>query len=66
MTTIVDEKLVDEACRLGGYSSAPEAVTAALEEYVRRRKQSAILDMADKVEYDPDYDYKALRRRDLE
>ena len=66
MTMVVDEKLAEEARRLGGYTSVPEAVTAALEEFVQRRKQSAILDLVGKVEYDPDYDYKALRRKDLE
>ena len=39
------------------------AVTAALEEYVRRRRQREIVDLFGKVEYDEGYDYKALRDR---
>ena len=38
-------------------------MNAALKEYVKYRKQLAILDLAGKVDFDPDYDYKAERRR---
>jgi hypothetical protein len=41
-----------------------EAVTAALDEYIRRRKQMQILDLFDTIDYREDYDYKANRRRD--
>jgi len=40
-----------------------EAVTSALEEYVRRHKQLAILDACGTVDFDPAYDYKAERKR---
>ena len=63
---VVDEKLAEEARRLGGYSSVSEGITAALEEYVRRHKQLSALDWVGKVEYYPDYDYKALRRKEVE
>jgi hypothetical protein len=39
-------------------------VTAALDEYIRRRKQMQILDLFDTIDYHGDYDYKANRRRD--
>jgi hypothetical protein len=38
-----EERLVREAQRLGCHRSKEEAVTAALEEYVRRRRQQNIL-----------------------
>ena len=41
-----------------------EAVTAALDEYIRRRKQMQILDLFGTVDYREDYDFKANRRRD--
>jgi hypothetical protein len=39
-------------------------VTAALDEYIRRRKQIQILDLFGTIDYPEDYDYKANRRRD--
>jgi len=59
----IDDRLIEDAKRIGGHHTKKEAVTAALEEYVRRRQQLAVLDLAGKVEYDPEYDYKLLRRR---
>ena len=59
----IDDALIDEAKRIGGHPTKKAAVTAALEEYIRRRKQTSILRLAGKIEYDPDYDYKAERRR---
>ena len=38
-------------------------MTAALDEYVKRRKQLLILDAFGTFEFDPKYDYKAERRR---
>ena len=40
----------------------PEAVTTALKEYVQRRRQQRILDLVGQIEYEPNYDHKALRR----
>ena len=40
-----------------------EAVTAALAEYVKRRKQLRILKAFGKVDFNPSYDYKAERRK---
>ncbi len=57
----LDDKLILEAKRLGNFSTKREAVTAALEEFVQRRKQLEILDLFGKVEFDPDYDYKKNR-----
>lgn len=60
----LDDKLIEAARRIGKHKTKKEAVTTALVEYVRRRKQLGILDMVGKVEYYPDYDYKELRRRE--
>ncbi|MGE5325443.1 MAG: type II toxin-antitoxin system VapB family antitoxin, partial [Deltaproteobacteria bacterium] len=40
----IDDRLINEAVKLGHHRTKKEAVTAALDEYVRRRKQLAILD----------------------
>jgi len=59
----LDDGLIEEARQVGGHKTKKEAVTAALEEYVRRRKQLRILDLFGTVDYDPGYDYKELRRK---
>ena len=59
----VDDDLIAEAMRLGKFSSKVSAANAALAEFVNRRKQVAILELAGKITYYPDYDYKRLRGR---
>ncbi len=59
----LDDKLIEEARRAGKHKTKKEAVSAALEEYVRRRKQLRILDAFGKFDFDPSYDYKAERRK---
>jgi Arc/MetJ family transcription regulator len=58
----IDDRLIREALRLGRHRSKKEAVNAALDEYVRRRKQQAILSLFGTVGYDENYDYKHERR----
>ena len=59
----LDDQLIEEARRAGGHKTKKEAVNAALDEYVRRRKQMKILDVFGSVTFDPSYDYKAERQR---
>lgn len=59
----LDDKLIEEARRAGRHRTKKDAVTAALAEYVKRRKQLRILDAFGTFEFDPAYDYKAERRR---
>ena len=59
----LDNDLINEAVRIGGHDTKKAAVTEALEEYVRRRKQVEILDLFGAVEWDEDYDYKRQRAR---
>lgn len=60
----LDDKLIDEARRIGNHATKKEAVTAALDEYIRRRKQLEILDYFGTIDFDPEYDYKKMRRLD--
>jgi hypothetical protein len=60
----IDDRLIEEARQIGHHSTKKEAVTAALDEYIRRRKQMKILDLFGTIDYHEDYDYKANRRRD--
>ncbi len=59
----IDDRLIEEARRTGRHKTKKEAVTAALDEYIKRRKQLGILELAGAIVYDPRYDYKAARQR---
>jgi Bacterial antitoxin of type II TA system, VapB len=59
----LDDRLIEEARSVGGHKTKKEAVTAALAEYVQRRKQMGIIKLFGTIDYDPRYDYKAERRR---
>ena len=60
----IDDALIKEAQEVGGHRTKKDAVTAALREYIQRRKQLEILDLFGTIDFDPAYDYKAERRRD--
>jgi hypothetical protein len=60
----LDDKLIDEARKIGNHKTKKEAVTAALDEYIRRRKQLEILDLFGTIDFDPEYDYKRMRQLD--
>lgn len=59
----LDDKLIEEARRIGRHKTKKAAVTAALQEYVQRRRQVRIIDAFGTIDYDPSYDYKAARWR---
>ena len=59
----IDDRLLDEALRVGGQRTKKATVTQALEEYVQRRKQARILEVFGKIDFDPRYDHKRQRRR---
>ena len=59
----IDDKLIDEAKKVGGHKTKKGVVTEALEEYILRRKQQEILKLFGKVEFEPNYDYKKQRKR---
>ncbi len=60
----IDDRLIEEARQIGHHGTKKEAVTAALDEYIRRRKQMKILDLFGTIEYQEGYDHKVNRRRD--
>ena len=59
----LNDALMEEARRAGKHKTKKEAVTAALVEYIRRRKRVRILKAFGGFKFDPGYDYKAERRR---
>ena len=58
----IDDKLIEEARRLGEHKTKKQAVTTALQQYIERHKQLQILEDFGTVDFDPEYDYKAWRR----
>jgi Arc/MetJ family transcription regulator len=60
----LDDRLIDEARRIGGHSTKKEAVTVALQEYVARHKQLAILDLFGTMDFDKAYDAHRSRKLD--
>ena len=61
----IDDKLLAKAQKLAGLPTKKSTVTQALEEFVQRHEQMKIVRWFGKVDYDPDYDYKKIRKRDL-
>jgi Arc/MetJ family transcription regulator len=59
----LDDKLIEEARRIGGHKSKKAAVNAALDEYIQRRKQMEVVRLFGTIDFDPKYDYKAERLR---
>lgn len=58
----IDDRLIEQAQKLGHHRTKKEAVTAALDEYIRRHKQQAIIALFGTIDYDKNYDYKRERR----
>jgi hypothetical protein len=58
----IDDRLLEEAQKVGGHRTKRETVTAALEEYIKRRKQLEILSLFGEIDYEPDYKYTRERR----
>jgi Arc/MetJ family transcription regulator len=59
----IDDRLIEEAQKLGRHRTKKETVTAALDEYIKRRKQQDILRLFGTIEYQDKYDYRQERRR---
>jgi Arc/MetJ family transcription regulator len=59
----IDDSLIEQAQKLGRHRSKKDAVNAALDEYIRRRKQVALLPLFGTIEYDSAYDHKRERAK---
>jgi hypothetical protein len=68
ITLNLDESLLNEALQLTKLATQEELVTVALQEFVRSLSVSSpalshkknLLDLAGKIKFTPDFDYKAL------
>jgi len=59
----LDDRLILEVQKLGRHRTKKAAVTAALDEYIQRRKQRDVLSLFGTIEYHRNYDYKKERSR---
>jgi len=58
----IDDRLIEEAQKLGRHRTKKETVNAALDEYIQRRKQQEIISLFGTVDYDEARDYRRERR----
>jgi Arc/MetJ family transcription regulator len=58
---VLDENLVEEGLKLSGAKTRKELVNQALRELVENRKRRNLLDLAGKITFAKDYDYKRAR-----
>lgn len=58
----IDEKLLEEALKIGGHKTKKNAVNEALKEYIMKRRQKDILSVFGKIDFEPSYDYKRGRK----
>lgn len=59
----LDPSLIEEARIIGRHPTKKEAVTVALQDYIRRKKQLGIVKLFGTIEMDAGYDYKKQRSR---
>jgi Arc/MetJ family transcription regulator len=59
----IDDRLLEEAQKIGGHRTKKATVTEALNEYIQHRKQMKILELFGAVDFDPKYDHKRQRRK---
>lgn len=58
----LNDKLIAASVKLGNFKTKQQAVNAALTEFVERRQRLRILDLKGKIDFDPKWDYKKMRR----
>lgn len=58
---VLDDTLVQEAISLSGVKTKKDVISLALREFVMTRKRLNLLDLAGKIHFREDYDYKACR-----
>lgn len=59
----LDNKLLVEAQKLGGFKTKKDTINNALLEFIQRHKQSELIELFGKIDYDNDYNYKNGRKQ---
>ena len=58
----IDAELLEEALKIGGFSTKKDTVNQALKEFIQKRKQQEIIELFGNFPCDDDYDYKKGRK----
>ena len=58
---VLDDALVQEAIVLSGVKTKKDVISLALREFVTSRKRLNLMEIAGKISFDDNYDYKACR-----
>ncbi len=59
----IDNKLLNEALKIGHFRSKKDTVNTALREFIQKRRQKDILSLFGSIDFDAKYDYKKARNR---
>ena len=59
----LDDRLIEEALKMGHHKSKREAVTEALHSYIRSLRQRDIVSLFGNIDMDDNYNYKKGRNR---
>ncbi|HDH01414.1 MAG TPA: type II toxin-antitoxin system VapB family antitoxin [Nitrospirae bacterium] len=59
----LDDKLIAKAQKIGRHKTKKETVTAALKDYIARKKQLEIVDIFGTIDFDKEFNYKKARKR---
>jgi hypothetical protein len=59
----IDDHLIEQAQKLGRHRTKKDTVNAALDEYIRRRKQAALVPLFGTIDYEASYDFKRERAK---
>lgn len=58
---VLNDALVEEAMRLAKVDTKKDLINLALEEFVKNHRKKNLMDLKGKVNFDDNYDYKAMR-----
>jgi len=59
----LDDRLIEQAKRLGRHKTKKDTVNAALDEYIRRREQALVIPLFGTIAFDSKFDYKRERAK---
>ena len=59
----IDPDLIEKALQVSGEKTKKAAVTKALTEFIARREQKGLLELFERFEWNPEFDYKSERGR---
>ncbi len=58
---VLDDKLLNDALSVSGLKSKEELINAALKEYIKVKKRKDLTELAGRIEFSQDFDYKKMR-----